>query len=208
VTPQAALEAVRAADVSLNALDPKPFPLPVGELAPVVAGAVSALRAEDWWVPSLRERVGAVVRNVPVERLVDGRRGAKPYRVAPSSAAPALRALVAVGLALADRQRYALVHLGIGSASDGALYEALNLAALHSANVLFVVSVHPLGDGAPLGRQLAARPSALAAAFGIPATTVHADAAAVHAAVKAAREATGPHLIEVTLPSRSEEARS
>lgn len=192
---------LRDADAALAAAGPSPFPLPIHGLETVVAGAVTALGRGDWWVPGLRERVGAVLRDVPVERLVDGTRGARPYRVAPPTPAPALRALHAVGLALADRERAALVHLGVGSCADGALHEALNLAALLRPNVIFVVAVHPLSGDAPLGPQLAATPAALAGAFGIPAAIVAGDdEAAVHDAVKAARAAGGPHLIEARLP--------
>ena len=196
------------ADAALAALDPKPFPLPVGELAPVVVGALEALGRGDWWVPSLRERVGATLRGVPVERLVDPALGAKPFKVAPATGSPALRALVAVGLASADPSRHALVHLGIGSASDGAFHEALNTAALLEAPVVFVVSVHPLDGAAPLGRQLAATPSALAAAFGIGAEQVDGtDAATVRDAVTRAKAAGGPRLIEVRLRPTVEDSQ-
>jgi pyruvate dehydrogenase E1 component alpha subunit len=203
VSPGEALQAVVEADRALNDGTPAPFPLPIGELAPVVAGTISALGGSDWWLPSLRERVGAAVRGVPMDRLADARVGARPYRLVPAGGSPALRALYAVGIAHAERthgDRFAVVHLGIGSASDGALHEALNLAALLRPNVIFVVSVHPLSGDAPLGTQLATRPSALATAFGLDAVVVDGtDADAVSAAVTAARAAPGPHLIEATL---------
>ncbi|MEZ4237283.1 MAG: thiamine pyrophosphate-dependent enzyme [Myxococcota bacterium] len=205
MNPAEALDAVRQADAALGADDaaPFPYPLPVGELAPLVAGVTSALERSDWWLPSLRERVGAAVRGVPVDRLADARTGARPYRVVPPGSAPALRALLAVGIAHAERahdDRCVVVHLGVGSAADGALHEALNLAALLQPRVVFVVSVHPLDGDAPLGRQLAASPRALAEAFGIPAAQVDgSDAEAVAAAVRAVRDQAGPHLIEARL---------
>lgn len=195
-----AIARLEEADRALNAAHPKPFPVPVTGLEAVVAGSVLALEREDWWVPGLRERVGAVLRDVPLERIVDGLAGAGPYRVAPPTPSPALRALHAVGLALADRAHAVLVHLGIGSAADGAFHEALNLAALLRPNVLFVVAVHPLGDDAPLGPQLAASVADLARAFGLPATEVDGmDGTAVRDAVAAARSAGGPALIEARL---------
>jgi len=195
-----AIARLQEADRALNAADPKPFPVPLAGLEAVVAGSVLALERGDWWVPGLRERVGAVLREVPLERIADGLKGARPYRIAPPTPAPALRALHAVGLALADREHAALVHLGIGSAADGAFHEALNLAALLRPNVLFMVAVHPLGDDAPLGPQLAASPADLARAFGIPATEVDGnDVVAVRDAVAAARSAGGPALIEARL---------
>lgn len=198
------VDALRAADRALAALDPRPFPLPVSGIEAVIAGALAALGRGDWWVPGPRERVGATLRGVPVERLRDAFAGARPYKVAPPSASPANRALVAVGLAASDRSRSALVHLGVGSASDGSFHEALNLAGLLRPNVIFLVAVHPLTGDAPLGRQLAASPSALGAAFGLSVATVAgADADAVQAAVAAAKAAGGPHLIEATLESQS-----
>jgi TPP-dependent pyruvate/acetoin dehydrogenase alpha subunit len=200
VSLDAAVDRVRAADKALNAATPLPFPVPIGNLAPVVAGSLEALGRGDWWVPGLRERVGAVLRDVPIERLADGLAGARPYKVAPPSPSPALRALHAVGLAVADRTRCALVHLGIGSVADGAFAEALNLAALLRPNVIFVVAVHPLGPDAPVGPQSAATPSDLARAYGIPAVVVDgSSAAAVHTAVTAAKTAGGPQLIEARL---------
>lgn len=194
-----AIARVQQADEVL-AKDGKPFPVPVRGLEAVVAGAVTALRRGDWWVPGLRERAGAVLRDVPVDRLVDGTQGAKPYKVAPPTPSPALRALHAVGLAQSDRDQVALVHLGVGSAADGAFHEALNLAALLGPSVIFLVAVHPLTGDAPVGPQLAASPAKLAEAFGIPAAIVDGkDAQAVHDAVVAAREAGGPRLIEARL---------
>ncbi len=197
---QDALDQLAQADAALNAASPLPFPLPLGELAPVVAGAVRGLGARDWWVPGLRERVGATLRGVPLARLHDGFAGARPYRVAPPDPSPAGRALTAVGLALTAGDDAALVHLGVGSLADGALTEALNLAVLHAARLIVLVAVHPLDGDAPLPRQSAASASALAAAYGIPCVQVDGrDAVAVRDAVAAARATAGPTLIVAAL---------
>ncbi len=173
------------------------LPLPLGSLLPVVAGALLGLPRSDWWVPGPREQIGAVLRDVPLERLTSDRAGARPYRVAPVIASPALRAIAAVGLASADPARGALVHLGIGSMASGDAHEAFNLAALRAANVVFVVAVAPLDRaGSPLAQQLAATPADLARAFTLTAVDVDgADAAAVRSAVATARAAGGPHVI-------------
>ena len=198
-----AASALTAADRALNGPGAKPFPLPLIGLEPVILGALGALSARDWWVPGLRERAGAVLREVPLERLQDPFAGNRPYRIAPVAPSPANRALYAVGLALADRDCAALVHLGIGSASDGAFHEALNLAALLKPTVIFLVAVHPLDGDAPLGRQLATSPAALAKAMGLHTTTVDGtDAAAVQQAVANALRQRGPHLIEASLESQ------
>jgi pyruvate dehydrogenase E1 component alpha subunit len=187
------------ADAALLAAGAAPFALPVAGLEAVVVGAVRGLSRADWWLPGLRERVGAVLRGVPVERLIDGFTGARPYHVATSAPAPALRALHAVGLALSDPERVVLVHLGIGSVADGAFHEALNLAALHDARVIFLVAVHPL-VGAPVPRQTAATPSGLAEAFGVRTLVVDGrDAESVRSAVEEARTEDGPTVIEARL---------
>ena len=193
------ITALREADAALAAAAPTPFPLPVTGLEAVIVGSLAALSRGDWWVPGLRERVGATLRDVPVDRIADGFRGARPYKVAPPTAAPALRALHAVGLAQATGSPV-LVHLGIGSVSDGAFTEALNLAALTGAPVIFVVAVYPLGEGAPVGPQAMATPVALAKAHGIATTAVDGSRAAkVRAAVAKALTKGGPHLIEARL---------
>jgi pyruvate dehydrogenase E1 component alpha subunit len=193
----AAVDRLRDADAELAALSPKPFHLPIHGFEPILAGAVLGIRRTDWWVPGLRERVGAVLRDVPVDRLVDGTRGARPYRVAPPTTAPALRALTAVGLAVAHPESAVLVHLGLGSASDGAFHEALNLAALRNVKVIFLLATAARGPDAPVGPQLAAEPVKWAQSFGIPATIVDGRSSrAVFEAVLAARARGGPQFIE------------
>ncbi len=182
----------------------EPFPLPLGTLEPVVRGAVAALGPHDWWVPGLREAAGATLRGVPPERLGSFAEGFLPYRIAPATPAPGMRAIYAVGLALADRHRAALVHLGVGSTADGATHEALNLAALYQPTVIFLVAVDPLGDGAPLAPQLAASPAQLAVGFGLSTHVIDgADAEGVRQAVAHALAVRGPHLIQANLENPS-----
>ena len=79
-------------------------------------------------------------------------------------------------------------------------WEAVNLAGQQRADVVFVLAVTELGLGAPLGPQLAGSPASLAAAAGLSAATVDgSDAAAVSVAVRQAREAGGPCLIEASV---------
>jgi pyruvate dehydrogenase E1 component alpha subunit len=100
---------------------------------------------------------------------------------------------------LGDRKPV-LVHLGIGSASDGAFYEALNLAALHQAPVIFLVAVHPLDGDAPLSQQVATSPHRIAEALGIAVDRVDANTNAVRDAVRDACARNAPTLIEAQLP--------
>ncbi len=180
---------------------PAPLPVPVGDLAPAIVGALSALEVGDWWVPGLRERAGGVLRGAPEERL-SSLHGARPYRMAPISLAPALRALYAVGLADSDSSRAVLVHLGPGSIADGAFYEALNLAVRRKAHVLFLVNLPSFGENTPVSAQLNGDISAIAAGFGIPVHRVDRnDANAVRAGVSQARLSTGPQLILAVEPT-------
>ncbi|MEC8425653.1 MAG: hypothetical protein VX000_17825, partial [Myxococcota bacterium] len=64
------VEALADAEAALAALGPKPFPLPLGPLAPVVAGAFAGASKSDWVVCGPRERIGATLRGCTVERLV------------------------------------------------------------------------------------------------------------------------------------------
>jgi 2-oxoisovalerate dehydrogenase E1 component alpha subunit len=174
------------AEARLQDLGPVPFALPLGRLAPIVEGAFAGMKKSDWVVPGPRERIGAALRGCPPERLVHAHAGAKPYKVAPSSSAPGTRALHAVGLALADGAPV-LCFLGMASAASGSFAEALNVAALSAAPVIFLVTVQRLDDSAPVGRQLAASPAAIAQAFGIANARVAGDVDSVRAAVAKAR---------------------
>ena len=186
------------AEAKLAELGPTPFPLPLGPMAPVVEGGFTGMNKSDWIVAGMRERVGAVLRGCPPERLVDGRAGAKPYKLAPASEAPGTRALHAVGLAKASGSPV-LCFLGLASAASGDFHEALNAAVLTEAPVIFLVTVHTLTDDAPVGAQLATTPEKLAQAFGIPTTVVKAEAKAVQKAVKAARKKGVAALITATV---------
>ena len=155
------------AEQALNALNPKPFPLSVGAAAAAVEAAVSAISKRDWLVCGPRFRVAASLRGCPPERLVDPSDGAKPYKLAPSTLHTADRALHAVGLAIATKNTVLCI-LGEASVASGAFTEALNIAQLNTAPVIFLC-VHRNLDEAPVTRQSAASPIALAQAYGISA---------------------------------------
>ncbi|MFT5684591.1 MAG: TPP-dependent pyruvate/acetoin dehydrogenase alpha subunit [Myxococcota bacterium] len=186
------------AEAALAALSPLPFPMPLGRLAGVVEGGFTGVSKRSWVVAGPRERIGAILRGCPVERLVDPSVGARPYKLAPVSGAPGNRALHAVGLALGTGEPV-LCFLGLASAASGALHEALNAAVLTGAPVIFLLTVTPIPDDAPINGQLAASPSALAAAHGLQTARVAAVAEAVREAVSAAAAAGVPTLIEAIL---------
>jgi pyruvate dehydrogenase E1 component alpha subunit len=143
--------------------------------------------------------VALALRGCSAERLVDPRAGARPYKLAPNSGAPGNRALHAVGLALAGRQPV-LCLLGDASGANGAFYEALNLASLTRAPVVFVLLEHGLGAGAPVGPQRAGEALALAGALGLSARAAAPELEALREAVSAAMALGAPALIHSRLP--------
>ena len=94
-----------------------------------------------------------------------------------------------------------LVFLGQGSASYGAFHEALNLAALHSLDIILLVHCWDLADeDSPLAPQVAGSLAVKALAYGLRSSTVDgARVTEVLAAVIEARSQGGPHLIEARL---------
>jgi TPP-dependent pyruvate/acetoin dehydrogenase alpha subunit len=186
------------AETRLNELGPRPFPLPLGGMATVVEGVFTGASRSDWMVCGPRERIGAVLRGCSVERLVDPAQGARPYKLAPCSEAPGSRALHAVGLALAG-DGPVICMLGTASAATGSFYEALNSAALTGARVVFVTTIQALPDDAPVARQIATTPAAIANALGIQTLTPEATVKAISEAVGTARKNEVATLVQITL---------
>ena len=186
------------AEAQLHELGPRPFPLPLGSMAPIVQGVFQGASRSDWMVCGPRERIGAVLRGCSVERLIDPADGARPYKLAPCSEAPGPRALHAVGLAIAG-DGPVICMLGTASAATGSFYEALNSAALTGARVVFVVTEQNLPDDAPVARQIAGSIGAMAEALGLTVTRPDPTPAAISAAVKRAREHDGPTLVQIKL---------
>ena len=186
------------AEAQLHELGPRPFPLPLGSMAPIVQGVFQGASRSDWMVCGPRERIGAVLRGCSVERLIDPATGARPYKLAPCSEAPGHRALHAVGLAIAG-EGPVICMLGTASAATGSFYEALNSAALTGARVVFVVTEQNLPDDAPVARQIAGSIGAMAEALGIIVTRPDPTITAISAAVKEARENAGPTLVQIKL---------
>ncbi|HEY1626320.1 MAG TPA: pyruvate dehydrogenase (acetyl-transferring) E1 component subunit alpha [Streptosporangiaceae bacterium] len=177
------------------------------------AGAVLALRDQDWLFPTYRDTVALVTRGVdPVEALTllrgDWHCGYDPYqyRVAPQCTPLATNTLHAVGLAYAARHKQqdevALVLLGDGATSEGDTHEALNFAGVWQAPVVFLVQNNGFAISVPLSKQTAAPTlAAKGIGYGVPSLLVDGnDAAAVYAAVrtsiKRAAAGHGPTLIE------------
>jgi 2-oxoisovalerate dehydrogenase E1 component alpha subunit len=176
-------------------------------------GAVFALEADDWLFPTYRETVATFARGVDIVELLalfsgSWHCGFDPYqyRVAPLTTPLATQALHATGLAMAARIRHdpivALTFFGDGAASEGDAHEALNMAAVSAAPVVFVVQNNGYAISVPYRLQTKASSIALrAAGVGMPGIRVDGNDVisvygAVRTAVDRARRGDGPTLIE------------
>lgn len=188
------------------------YPSSTGQEA--IAAAVSlALDPADWLFPTYRDTATVVLRGVdPVEALTllrgDWHHGYDPgrHRIAPLATPLATQAAHAVGLAhaatLTGDAVAVLVLIGDGATSEGDFHEALNLAAVFRAPVVFLIQNNGYAISVPLARQTAAPSLAhKAVGYGMPGTLVDGnDALAVHREVSRlltrARNGGGPALIE------------
>ena len=176
-------------------------------------GVTAALRDQDWLFPTYRDTVAVLDRGIDPADALELLRGSwhcgydpNAHRVAPQCTPLATNTLHAVGLAHAARLRgedtVAVVFVGDGATSEGDTHEALNVAAVWKAPVVFVVVNNGFAISVPLAKQTAA-PSLAAKGigYGMPGRRVDGnDVAAVFATVRAAVEAAaageGPALIE------------
>jgi len=176
-------------------------------------GAVFALEKDDWLFPSYRDTVGVFARGVDIVEILALFQGSwhcgfdpMRYRVAPLTTPLATQAPHATGLAMAARLRHdpivALTFLGDGAASEGDAHEAMNMAAVFQAPVIFFVQNNQYAISVPVKLQTRASSIALrAAGYGMPGVLVDGNDvlsvyAATRAAVERARGGGGPTLIE------------
>jgi 2-oxoisovalerate dehydrogenase E1 component alpha subunit len=188
------------------------YPSTFGQEACQVAAALT-LRAGDWLFPTYRDAVALVTRGIdPVEVLTllrgDWHSGYDPVaaRTAPQCTPLATHAAHAVGLAHAERLKgadtVALAMLGDGATSEGDFHEALNLAGVLHAPVVFLVQNNGYAISVPRSAQCAA-PSLAHKGLGYGARSEQVDgndAAAMLAvlgtAIEDARGGGGPWLVE------------
>ncbi|QNP68634.1 pyruvate dehydrogenase (acetyl-transferring) E1 component subunit alpha [Streptomyces roseirectus] len=176
-------------------------------------GAALALRPTDWLFPTYRDCVALVSRDIdPVEALTlmrgDAHCGYDPvrHRTAPQCTPLATHAAHATGLAHGERLKgtdtVALALLGDGATSEGDFHEALGLAGVLKAPVVFLVQNNGYAISVPLAEQSAAPALAYKGiGYGVRSEQVDGnDAPAVLAvldrAVQDARSGGGPWLIE------------
>ena len=197
-----ALERVRQADHWLAENNPVPFHVTANGLEAVITGGMLGIERSDWVFPGLRERVGAVLRDCPNERLVDGHAGARPYRIAPVSTSAGARLLHACGMAATlDNDSAVLCFIGQGSAATGSFHEALNIAAQQKLRVIFLCHTWNLEHPeSPLPPQLSGSLSAKGLAYGLQTNTIDGGLITeVLHAVSDARSRPGPSLIEARI---------
>lgn len=188
------------------------YPSSLGQEACQI-GAALALRETDWLFPTYRDSVAVTTRGVdPVEALTllrgDWHCGYDPvrHRTAPHCTPLATHATHATGLAHAERMKgsgtVALAMLGDGATSEGDFHEALNLAGVLRAPVVFLVQNNRYAISVPVSEQCAAPGLAYkGVGYGVRSEQVDGnDLAAVvavlTAAVEDARAGGGPWLVE------------
>ena len=176
-------------------------------------GAVVAMADRDWLFPTYRDSMAMVGRGInPVEVLTllrgDWHCGYDPYlhRTAPQCTPLATNAPHAVGLAhaarLAGEDTVAVVLLGDGATSEGDTHEALNIAAVWQAPVVFLVQNNGYAISVPVIKQTRARHLAdKGIGYGMPGVLVDGNDAAMvflamSDAIEHARSGRGPTLVE------------
>jgi 2-oxoisovalerate dehydrogenase E1 component alpha subunit len=188
------------------------FASSIGQEAAQV-GAVFALDDGDWLFPSYRDTVGTFARGVDIVEILALFQGSwhcgfdpHRHRVAPLTTPVATHALHATGLAMAARLRgdpiVALAFFGDGAASEGDAHEAMNMAAVYQAPVVFLVQNNQYAISVPIEQQTrAAAIATRAAGYGMPGLRVDGnDVISVYGAVRSsvdrARGGGGPTLVE------------
>ncbi|MEO3756926.1 pyruvate dehydrogenase (acetyl-transferring) E1 component subunit alpha [Mycobacterium sp. B14F4] len=193
----------------------------VGEEA-VAAGSLRVLEPEDAVVATYRDHAHALLRGVPMTKIMaemfgkqegcsHGRGGSMhlfdaAVRFYGGNAIVAGGLPLAVGLALADKQlgrkRVTACYFGEGAVAEGAFHESLNLAELWHLPVLFCCENNLYAMGTAIAvEQSQTDMTAKAASYRIPALAVDGmDVLACHAAAQEGayhvRSGAGPFFLE------------
>lgn len=186
----------------------------LGQEASIVGSAMALDPARDWIVPQYRELIAVVHHGYPLERALAISMGKvtadtripEGVNVLPTQVALAAQLQHATGLAwglkLQEREAVVMAHLGDGGSSEGDFHEALNLAGVVQAPIVFFMQNNQWAISTPRRLQSATPSFALrAAGYGFPGVEVDGnDVLAVHdacvEAVERARAGGGPTLIE------------
>ncbi len=183
-----------------------------GQEASVVGSALALDPATDWVVPAYRELPALVRQGYPLDRMVAAFMGKlrsaripEGVNVLPNQVALATQLPHAVGLAWGLRHQgrpdVVMAYCGEGAASEGDFHEALNLAGVRRAPVVFVLQNNQWAISTSRDVQSAGEFYRRAEGYGFPGHQVDGnDMFAVYAraqaAVERARAGEGPTLIE------------
>ena len=176
-------------------------------------GAVAALREDDWMVPAFRETAAEIWRGRSLESVILGNNGFNeaasidpPGPTLPVSVPVGSQMVHAVGIGWAARYRrteqVVLTFFGDGATSEGDFHEAMNLAGVFQAPVVFVCQNNHWAISIPRSRQTrSATIAQKAVAYGMPGIQVDGNDvlavySAVNDAVARARSGEGPTLVE------------
>ena len=186
----------------------------LGQEASVVGSAMALDPARDWIVPQYRELMAVVRHGYPLERLAaigmgrvtEATRIPDGVNVLPTQVALAAQLPHATGLAwglkLQKKDSVVITYIGDGGSSEGDFHEALNLAGVLRAPVVFFLQNNQWAISTPRRSQTATPSFALrAVGYGFPGVEVDGnDVLAVYQvateAVQRARAGDGPTLIE------------
>jgi pyruvate dehydrogenase E1 component alpha subunit len=186
---------------------------PDGQEAAMVGSVLTLDTERDWLVPSYRELPALIHMGLPLARFLLYYRG-HPHGNQPPPGVNMLPVQIslgtqvphAVGLAWGLRHQgsdaVVLVHFGEGASSEGDVHEAMNLAGVRRAPVVFVLEDNGWAISTPVAKQSATESFALRApGYGFPGQLVDGnDLFAVYeatrGAVERARAGEGPTLIE------------
>ena len=185
-------------------------------------GCAWALKAEDWIFPAYRELGIALVRGIPIGKMLDqfignsgdiskGRQmpnhyGFREYRFVTASSPVGTQISHATGAAMAMQRRkesaITISFFGDGTTSSNDFHAGLNFAGVYKAPTIFFCQNNQWAISLPREQQTRSETlAAKAVAYGFPGVVVDGtDAQAVYSAVAEARERAigggGPTLIE------------
>jgi pyruvate dehydrogenase E1 component alpha subunit len=184
-----------------------------GEEAAVIGSAWALDPGRDWVVPQYRELPAMLHQGYTLERALRYFKGLPggnfmepgvnvlPYQISLAAQLPHAVGL-AWGLRHQGRDGVVLAYFGDGASSEGDAHEALNLAGVRRAPVVFVLKNNGWAISTPVAQQTAAASfAARAEGYGIAGELVDGnDLFAMHdacaRAVERARAGHGPTLIE------------
>jgi len=176
-------------------------------------GSASALRTQDWAVPSFREQGVYLSRGIPARTLFlfymgteEGNRIPKSTHTLPFCIPCASQVLHAVGIGMAANIKKedcgVVTYFGDGATSEGDLHEAMNFASVFQTPVVFLCQNNQWAISTPLSQQShSATLAQRALAYDMPGVQVDGNDVlavyqATHNALNQARGGGGPSFLE------------